>query len=58
MIRSFWIYIICMAAAVLLAFTIILIPLAWLLGLGAWLWKAYRLIRGFIDLNNNRAMPV
>jgi uncharacterized membrane protein len=58
MIRSFWIYIICMAAAVLLAFTIILIPLAWLLGFGVWIWKAYRLIRGFIDLNNNRAMPV
>jgi uncharacterized membrane protein len=23
----------------------------------AWLWKGYRLIRGFVDLNNNRAMP-
>jgi len=58
MIRSFWIYIICIAVAVVLAITIILIPLAWLLGVGAWLWKAYRLIRGFLDLNSNRAMPV
>jgi uncharacterized membrane protein len=58
MIRSFWTYIICMFIAVLLAITIVGIPLAWLLGAGAWLWKAYRLIRGFIDLNNNRAMPV
>jgi uncharacterized membrane protein len=58
MIRSFWIYIICLFVAILLAITLIGIPLAWLLGLGAWLWKAYRLIRGFVDLNNNRAMPV
>jgi uncharacterized membrane protein len=58
MIRSFWIYIICLFVAILLAITLIGIPLAWLLGIGAWLWKAYRLIRGFVDLNNNRAMPV
>ncbi len=58
MIRSFWFYILWMAVAVVLAVTIVLIPLAWLVGAVAWLWKAYRLIRGFIDLNNNRAMPV
>jgi uncharacterized membrane protein len=58
MIRSFWFYILWMAVAFMLALTIILIPLAWLVGAGAWLWKAYRLIRGFIDLNSNRPMPV
>ncbi|GAB3433662.1 hypothetical protein NX773_16005 [Massilia solisilvae] len=58
MIRSFWIYILCMALAVILAFTFFGIPLAGLLAVGAWIWKAYRLIRGFIDLNNNRSMPV
>jgi uncharacterized membrane protein len=58
MIRSFWIYIICMAVAVFFFITIVGIPIAWLIGVGAWLWKAYRLMRGFIDLNNNRAMPV
>jgi uncharacterized membrane protein len=47
-----------MVVAVLLAITIVGIPLAWLVGLAAWIWKAYRLIRGFIDLNNNRPMPV
>lgn len=57
MIRSFWIYIVCMAIAFLLAITIIGIPLAWLVGACAWLWKAYRLIKGFVELNNNRAMP-
>jgi len=58
MIRSFWYYMIWMFVAIVLAITIIGIPLAWLIGIGAWLWKAYRLIRGFLDLNNNRAMPI
>ena len=42
----------------LLFMTIIGIPLAWLVWLGAWVWKAYRLLRGFLDLDKNRAMPV
>jgi uncharacterized membrane protein len=58
MIRSFWIYIICLFIAVMLAVTLIGIPLAGLLGVCAWLWKAYRLIRGFLNLNDNRPMPV
>jgi uncharacterized membrane protein len=58
MIRSFWFYFLWMVVAVVLAITLILIPLAWLVGAGAWLWMAYRIIRGFLDLNNNRAMPV
>jgi len=58
MIRSFWFYLIWMAVAVVLAITIIGIPIAWLVGAGAWVWMAYRIIRGFLDLNNNRAMPV
>jgi uncharacterized membrane protein len=58
MIRSFWIYIGCVIVAWLLVFTFFGIPLAVLVFAAAWLWKAYRLIRGFLDLNNNRAMPV
>jgi uncharacterized membrane protein len=57
MIRSFWIYVLCMVMVALLAITLVGIPLAWLLFVFAWLWKAYRLITGFIDLNNNRPMP-
>lgn len=56
MINSFWIYALLMVVAVVMAVTIVLIPLAWLLATGAWIWKAYRLVRGFVDLNNNRAM--
>jgi uncharacterized membrane protein len=56
MINSFWIYVgLCVLAGVM-AVTIILIPLAWLLFCGAWLYKAYRLIKGFIELNTNRAI--
>lgn len=37
--------------------TFIGIPLAVVIWGVAWLWKAYRLIRGFINLNENKAMP-
>jgi len=58
MIRSFWFYVLWMVVALVLAITLIGIPLAWLVGVGAWIWMAYRIIRGFLDLNNNKAMPV
>ena len=58
MIRSFWWYVVWMAVGAVLFATIIGIPGAWVVWFVVWVWKAYRLIRGFIDLNNNRAMPV
>jgi uncharacterized membrane protein len=58
MIRSFWFYVLWMVVGGALFVTIIGIPLAWLVWACAWLWKAYRLIKGFVDLNNNRPMPV
>ncbi len=56
-IRSFWWYIVWIVVGGVLFATIIGIPLAWLVWLGAWIWKAYRLIKGFLDLGNNRPMP-
>ncbi|MGZ8288414.1 MAG: DUF4870 family protein [Telluria sp.] len=56
MIRSFWYYVLWMTLGGLLFITIVGIPVAWLIWCAAWIWKAYRLIRGFVDLNNNRAM--
>ncbi|GGZ06914.1 DUF4870 family protein [Pseudoduganella plicata] len=53
-IRSFWWYVAWMALGWVLFATIIGIPLAWLIWCGAWLWKAYRLIRGWVTLNNNQ----
>ena len=60
MIRSFWFYALWMVLAFMLViFTLGLgTPIAWLVGVAAWVWMAYRIIRGFMDLNNNRAMPV
>ncbi|SFV04850.1 DUF4870 family protein [Pseudoduganella namucuonensis] len=56
-IRSFWWYLVWMVIGGVCWLTIIGIPLAMLIWAGAWLWKAYRLIKGIVDLNNNRAMP-
>ncbi|MDB5775069.1 MAG: hypothetical protein JWP38_1202 [Herbaspirillum sp.] len=56
-IRSFWWYLVWMALGVIFFFTFFLIPLGWLVCTVAWVWKAYRLIRGFINLNDNKAMP-
>lgn len=62
MIRSFWWYAIWFALATAIFFTLGLIliglPIAWAIWGIAWIWMAYRIIRGFLDLNNNRAMPV
>ena len=58
MIRTFWFYALWMAVGWILVLTIIGIPISWIVFAGAWLWNAYRVIKGFVDLNNNRAMPV
>jgi len=57
-IRSFWWYLFWMVLGGILFLTVIGIPLAWLVWTGAWVWKAYRLIKGLLDLNDNKAMPV
>lgn len=56
-IRSFWWYLVWLAVGGLLFLTIIGIPLAWLIWGGAWIWKAYRLIKGIVDLGHNKPMP-
>jgi len=56
-IRSFWWYLFWMAVGGIFFLTIIGIPLAWLTWVVAWIWKAYRLIKGLMDLNDNKAMP-
>lgn len=56
-IRSFWWYFFWMIIGGILFATIIGIPLAWLVWSIVWVWKAYRLIKGFLDLNANKPMP-
>jgi uncharacterized membrane protein len=59
MISSFWWYVtwIVIGWVVVLFSVGILFFVSWAIWGLAWLWKAYRLIRGFIDLNNNQPMP-
>jgi uncharacterized membrane protein len=52
MIRSFWFFILWMAVGWVCFATLIGIPVAILVWCGAWIWEAYRIIRGFVDLNN------
>ncbi|MBF8177118.1 DUF4870 family protein [Herminiimonas contaminans] len=56
-IRSFWWYLVWMTVGCLLYVTIIGIPAAFLLWTVAWIWKLYRLIKGIVDLNDNKPMP-
>jgi uncharacterized membrane protein len=58
MIRSFWWYVVWMVVGGVLFATFVGILFAYAVWGLAWLWMAYRIIRGFLDLNNNRAMPV
>jgi uncharacterized membrane protein len=58
MIRTFWFYALWMVVGWILVVTVIGLLVAWIVFGLAWLWHAYRLIKGFMDLNNNRAMPV
>ncbi len=57
-IRSFWWYLFWVTLGWILALTILGIPLALLIFAGAFIWKAYRLIKGFLDLNENKPMPM
>lgn len=57
-IHSFWWYVVWLVIGAVCAVTVIGLPLAWLIWGVAWVWKAYRLMRGFVELNNNRPMPV
>ncbi|SDY68841.1 Uncharacterized membrane protein [Collimonas sp. OK242] len=56
-IRSFWWYLLWMFVGGALFLTVIGIPLAFAVWGIAWLWKGYRLIKGLVDLNDNKAMP-
>jgi uncharacterized membrane protein len=57
-IRSFWWYLFWMVMGAVLFSSIVGIPLAWLVWSVAWVWKAYRLVKGLLDLNDNKPMPV
>jgi uncharacterized membrane protein len=57
-IRTFWWYVVWVVVGGVLFITIIGIPLAYLVWAAAWIWKAYRLIKGLLALNDNKPMSV
>ena len=56
-IRTFWYALLWLLVATLLIFTLVGIPLAWLLGVGVGIWVLYRIIRGWITLGSGKPMP-
>jgi uncharacterized membrane protein len=57
-IRTFWFALLWILLAVALALTIIGIPLAVILVVGAGLWVIYRVVRGWLALKDRRSMPM
>jgi uncharacterized membrane protein len=53
-IRTFWFALLWVLVAIALAITIIGIPLAWLLFVGTGFWVLYRILRGWLALNEGR----
>ena len=56
-IRTFWWALFWVLVAIGLFMTIIGIPLAWLLFVGTGIWVLYRIVRGWLALNEGRPMP-
>jgi uncharacterized membrane protein len=57
-IRTFWYALLWVIIAFLLGITIIGIPFALLIAAGAGIWVLYRIIRGWLALQDRRPMPV
>lgn len=57
-LRSFWFAAVWLLVAGLLMFTLIGIPAAIMVMVGAGLWILYRVIRGWLALVDRKAMPV
>jgi uncharacterized membrane protein len=57
-IRTFWYALLWLVLMFALVFTVIGIPLAWLIGLVVGLWVLYRIIRGWLALLDGKPMPM
>ena len=55
-IRTFWIAILFGMISFALIFTVVLIPLAWIMGLGLFIWTLTRNIKGLMRLSDNKAI--
>ena len=57
-IRTFWFALLWMIFAVILFITVFGIALSYIITVGAGLWVSYRIIRGWLALNEGRPMPI
>ena len=57
-IRTFWFALLWATIALLLALTVVGLPVAWGLAFAAGLWVLYRIIRGWLALISERPMPL
>jgi uncharacterized membrane protein len=57
-IRTFWFAVLWVVVAVLLVVTILGIPLAWLIVVATGFWVLYRIVRGWLALNEGRPIGV
>ena len=57
-IRTFWFALLWMTIAAILFITVIGIVLAYMISVGAGIWISYRIIRGWVALNEGRSMPI
>jgi len=57
-IRTFWSALLWALVALVLAFTVIGLPVAWVVAVGTGLWVLYRITRGWLALTSERAMPM
>ena len=56
-IRTFWYALMWVAVGAMLFLTLVGIPLAWLLTIGLGVWVLYRIVRGWLALNDGKPMP-
>lgn len=56
-IRTFWFALLWLAVGAILFATVIGIPVAFVLWFGTGIWVLYRIIRGWLALSSQRALP-
>lgn len=56
-INSFWLYLALFILGWVFFITLVGIPFAYLVWAIAWIWKAYRIIKGIVTLNQNLPIP-
>ena len=57
-IRTFWFAMVWLIVMILLVFTLIGIPFAWIIGVLTGLWVLYRIVRGWLRLIDAKPMPL